>query len=177
MRCRGAGYGIREGPRVRLGIVFWVGEHICGWYVHHREEDFFGRNTFTTVNEGYLECAVCGTIFRGWLSKYWAGIPERGKGEREGARQVLFGQLAVRGKVRHGCVVMDPRGFPDCASTWTPSVRSRVRLATGLLLSRTRHLSILYGASLTLVIGVLLPQRHFELPGGWLQVWLTCGKC
>jgi len=116
------------------------------------------------VNEGYLECAVCGTIFRGWLSKYWAGIPERGKGEREGARQVLFGQLAVRGKVCHGCVVMDPRGFPDYASTWTPSVRSRVRLATGLLLSRTRHLSILYGASLTLVIGVLFPQGRSLAP-------------
>lgn len=131
----------------------------------------------SAINEGYLECAVCGTIFRGWLSKYWAGIPGRSKEEREGARQVLFGQLAVRGKVRHGILVIDPRGLLGPYCTWTPPVRSRVRLATGLLLSRTRHLSILYGASSTLVIGGLFPQRHFERPGGWLQVWLTCGKC
>jgi len=176
MRCRGAGYGIREGPRVRLGIVFWVGEYAyADAYITGGRTSLAGIHLL--ANEGYLECAVCGTIFRGWLSKYWAGIPERGKGEREGARQVLFGQLAVRGKIRHGYVVMDPGGFPDYVCTWTSSVRSRVRLATGLLLSRTRHLSILYGASLTLVIGVFLPQRHFELPGGWLQVWLTCGKC
>jgi hypothetical protein len=27
------------------------------------------------IDEGYLECAVQGTILREWLSKYWAGIP------------------------------------------------------------------------------------------------------
>jgi len=92
MRCRGAGYGIREGPRVRLGIVFWVGEYAYGWCAYHREEDFYGGNIFAFVQmRGTWSARYAEPSFEGGSPNIGLVFPREAKGRERGRGKCCSG--------------------------------------------------------------------------------------